>query len=467
MRTLYESGFRPNRPPKGETPKRFEDPKWVQNMTLVLDYNYAMAEFLGASGLTDTDLSDLTPRLVALDQDLAAAREHGQAAFLSLPLQTGIITELRQVAKPLLEWCWDLAVLGPGSVAAGVRALHQALRHPQHNKFPMARRQHKLGLWVADTIDPDSFYGLLDGLDLRRACFHVVSPAGDNPETLAQFLWVYNLMKKRFGEDQAKERLIITSGPESGPLQSLAARERLTSLAVPPGVPGPLAVLSAAGLLPAHLAGIDVAELLAGAGYMAQRLQDASSGHNPACRLAALFYLFATAKTRPILAFLPYAGALAGLGEWFCQLWALTFGPESAASTPVAANPSHLPFFLAGPDDKLVTFVTVDKSQQNLEIPDGYADAAPSLPGRSFKELLEARQQTAAAQLVQAGRPSLTLQLPEINPFTIGQLIYLLEVTKVIAAGLFGVKVGDQPTDREARRQANNPPPALEKYRIT
>ena len=474
MRSLYETGFRPNRPPKGETAKRYEDPRWVQGMTLALDHNYAMAEFLGAGGLTDTDLSDLTPRLVALDQDLAAARESGQAAFLELPHQTEIITKIRQVAKPLLEWCWDLVVLGPGA-AAGVRALHQALCHPQHNKFPMARRQHKLGLWVADTIDPDYFYGMLDGLDLRRACFNVISPDGDIPETLAQFLWIYNLLKNRFGEDKARERLIITSGPESGALQSLAARERFPSLAVPPGVRAPFSVLSAAGLLPAYLAGIDVAELLTGAGYMAQRLKDASVDHNPAYRLAALFYLFATAKSRPILAFLPYSQALAGLAEWFCQLWAATVGPEPAASTPVATDQPQLPFYLEGPDDKLVTFVTVDSSQQNLELPDSYPDAALSRKGRSFKELLQAQQLAAAGQLRQAGRPNLTLHLPEINPFTIGQLIYLLEVVTVAAAGLFGIKAYGQPTDRgqpttsgfRSRREVSEAPPALEKYRIT
>jgi glucose-6-phosphate isomerase len=465
MRSLYETGFRPNRPPKGETAKRYEDPGWVQGMALLIDHNYAMAEFLGAGGLTDTDLGDLTPRLVALDQELAAARESGQAAFLDLPHQTEIVTKIRQKAKPLLEWCWDLVVLGTGA-ASGVRALQQALCHPQHNKFPMARRQHKLGLWVADTIDPDYFYGMLDGLDLRRACFSVISPDGDSPETLAQFLWIYNLLKNRFGEDKARERLIITSGPESGPLQSLAARERLPSLGLPPGVRGPFSVLSGAGLLPAHLAGIDVAELLAGAGYMAQRLKDASVDHNPAYRLAALFYLFATAQKRPILAFLPYAAALAGLVEWFCQLWAATLGSEPAASTPLAAGLSQLPSYLEGPDDKLIALVTVDKSQQNLDLPDSYPDAALSLKGRSFKELLQAQQQAAAGQLRQSGRPSLTLHLPEINPFTIGQLIYLLEVAVVAAAGLFGVTVNDQPTDRGVRLEASEAPPALEKYRI-
>jgi glucose-6-phosphate isomerase len=470
MRSLFESGHRPNRPPKSEGPKRFEDPKWVQKMTLILDHNYAMAEFLGGAGLTDTDLSDLSPRLKALDQGLVAARQSGQAAFLDLPHQTLVIKEIRQLAKPLLEWCWDLVVLGAGGEASGVRALHQALLPPQHNKFPMARRHHKLGLWVADTIDPDYFWGLLDGLDLRRACFNVISTSGDTPETLAQFLWVYNLLKNRFGEDKAKERLVITTAADTGPLQSLASRQRFPSLAVP-AMAGPFAVLSAAGLLPAYLCGIDVEELLAGARALDHRLQDATPDTNPAYRLAALFYLFAATRKRPLLVCLPYAGALAGLAEWFCELWTATLGRVPAASTPVWA-PRLYP---EGPDDKLTIFLAADKFQQPLEIPDSYPEsvAVSSLGGQSFEELLQATRQAAAFQLMNAGRPNLTLHLPEINPFTIGQLLYLLEVATVAAAHLFGVKVGDlwggsqKTVSGPGGREFADAPPALEKYRIT
>ncbi|MEJ2671258.1 MAG: glucose-6-phosphate isomerase [Deltaproteobacteria bacterium] len=471
-------------------PKRYEDPEWVRGMMVSLDHNYAMAEFLGGSGLEDTELSEFGPRLAALDQDLAAQRQSGQAGFMDLPYQTEVVTEIRRVGKPLLEWCWDLVVLGAGGLSLGTRALHQALRHPQHNKFPMARRNHKLGLWVADNIDPDYFYGLLDGLDLRRIGVNVISTSGHTVETLAQFLWVYQLLKNRLGRDKARERLILTTGPEPGPLQELCARERFISLAVPPGVGGGLAAFSAVGLLPAYLTGIDVEELLAGARTMDQHLKEASPESNPAYRLAALFYLFATAKKRPILVFMPYARALGGLAEWFCQLWAASLGKGPSGSTPMRAvgvtdQHSQLQLYREGPADKLVTFLTVDKFQQSLEIPNSYPDEADLsyLGGHSFEELLQVEQRAAAFNLMKGGRPNLTLHLPEINPFTMGQLIYLLQVVTAAAAYLFGVSAFDQTGDERgqqttyglmgrpgfetSRQEFNASPPALEKYRIT
>jgi glucose-6-phosphate isomerase len=477
--------------------KRYEDPKWVQSMKLSLDHNYAMAEFLGENGLKETDLHSLAPRLEAFRQDLAARRQNGQMGFMDLPYQTQVIKEARQVAKPLLEWCWDAVVLGIGGSALGARALHQALCHPQHNKFPMARRHLKLGLWVADNIDPDGLYGLLDGLDMRRIAFNVISKSGHTTETLAQFLWVYKLLKGRVGEAKARERLVITTDPEAGPLRSLAAKEHLVSLAVPPNVGGRFSVLSAVGLFPAVLTGIEVEELLAGARFMDRHLTDAAPEQNLAYRLAALFYLFAAAKSRSNLVFMPYASTLAGMADWFCQLWAESLGKRqdlqgkvvNAGSTPVRAlgttdQHSQLQLYLEGPADKLITFLAVDKFKNHLEIPNLYPDqeALSYLGGHSLNELLRVEQQATAFNLMKAGRPNLTLHLPEINPFTIGQLIFLLEAVTVAAAFLFGVNAFDQPGVEGGKqttyglmgrggfeafhREFAEAPPALEKYRI-
>jgi glucose-6-phosphate isomerase len=388
---------------------RYEEPSWVQSMRLSLDHNYAMAEFLGESGLKDTDLESLAPRLKAFHHDLA-------------------------------------------------------------------------------------------GLDMRRTCFNVISKSGNTAETLAQFLLIYRLLKGRVGEAKARERLIITTDPGKGPLRSLVARERLASLAVPPNVGGRFSVLSAVGLLPAALAGIDVEELqelLAGARFMDQQLKDADPDGNLAYRLAALFYLFATAKQRPILVFMPYASTLAGMAEWFCQLWAESLGKPRdlrghvmpAGSTPVRAmgttdRHSQLQLYMGGPTDKLITFLAVDKFQYHLEIPDLYPDqdALSYLGGHSLNELLRVEQQATAFNLMKAGRPNLTLHLPEINPFTIGQLIYLLEVMTVAAAFLFGVNAFDQPGVEGGKqtsyglmgrrgfenfqRQFTEASPPMDKYRI-
>jgi len=463
--------------------KRFEDPKWAEAQGLTLDHSQAMAEALGEQGLQEEELRGLEPRLAALDQDLAAARQNGKLAFLDLPYRVEVVPEVRRLAKPLLEWCWEFVVLAQGGAALGVQALHRALCHPQHNYMPIGRRHHLPSLWVLEDCDPDRVYGLLDSLQLRRTAVNVINKAGSGAQVLAQFLFIYRLIQTRV-PGREKGCFIVTTDPEQGALRRLAALEGLPSLGVPSGVAERFALFSPVGLLPAAMLGIDLEELLAGARFMDQRLKAAGPGGNPAYRLAALIFLFASRRGRPLLVLLPGAWALTGMADWFCQLWAESLGKPPAGTTPEVGRSSHRQLYLEGPQDKLIAFLEVEKLQHHLEVPHLFGAAAglEHLEGRGLGDLCRTGKQAAAFHLRQAGRPSLTLSLPEINAFTVGQLIYLLQVVTVAAASLFAVNPLDQPAVERLEmtrqsllgragleiqgREATAAPPSLKKYRL-
>ena len=441
--------------------QRYNDPKWTSTQAISLDYNYAMADFVGDHGLSPEELEVLTPKLGQVHEELQAGRESGKYAFFDLPYETEVIKDMKRLAKPLLDWCWEFVVLGIGGSALGVRALHQALCHPQHNILPVGRRKHHPGLWVLDNIDPDYLYGMLDALNMKRVAVNVISKSGTTTETLAQFLFIYQLLKSRLGgEDKIRQRLIITTDPEMGPLRKLVDKEGFLSLSVPPRVGGRYSVLTAVGLFPSHLAGIDIDELLAGARFMDQRLQNSSVEDNLAYKLAALYFLFFRAKGRNLLVTMPYASNLAAMADWFAQLWAESLGKRidlagnlvETGSTPVRAlgvtdQHSQLQLYGEGPHDKLITFWQVEKFEHTLKIPPLFGDreGLGYLGGKAFNELFKAEETATAFNLMKAGRPNLTLNLPEVNAFTMGQLIYLMEVVTVAAGGLLEVNPLDQP----------------------
>lgn len=441
--------------------QRYEDPKWMITQAVSLDFNYAMADFIGDGGLRTEELDALNPKLAQVHEELQAGRESGKYAFFDLPYDTEVIKNIRGLAKPLLEWCWEFIVLGIGGSALGARALHQALCHPQHNLLPIGRRKHHPGLWVLDNIDPDYMYGMLDAFNIKRVAVNVISKSGTTAETLAQFLFLYRLLASRLGgEDKLRDLLVITTDPKKGPLRELVDEKGFKSLAVPPQVGGRYSVLTAVGLFPAHLAGIDVEELMAGARFMDQRLKDSPVAENLAYKLAALCYLFFREKNRPILVTMPYASSLTALAEWFAQLWAESLGKRvdvngnlvETGSTPVRAlgvtdQHSQLQLYAEGPHDKLITFWSVNKFQHSLEIPAyfGELDACGYLAGHTLNELFKAEETATAFNLMKAGRPNLTLMLPEVNAFVVGQLIYLLEVATVAAGGLLEINPLDQP----------------------
>lgn len=479
-------------------PKRHEYQERTDHakMAITLDYNFVMSEFVGpANGLKEAELEELTPRLENVDQQIKAWRASGDIGFFDLPYHEETVKEIKGLVKQLKEWCRDVLVLGIGGSALGAHALQQALCHPSHNYFPIGKRQYHSRLFVADNIDPDSFYGRLDDLELKRTAVNVISKSGSTAETLAQFLFVYNLLQGRLGTDKARESIILTTDPEKGLLRRLAQTEGFASLSIPPNVGGRFSVLSAVGLFPAAMAGIDIKDLLAGARFMDQRLQTAAISENLAYRLAACYYLAFTRQGRSIQVLMPYAASLTGVADWFCQLWAESLGKKFALDgslvhtgpTPVRAvgatdQHSQLQLFMEGPADKIITFLEVEKFNQSLTIPSCFPDIEGMnyLGGHTFAELLAAEKKTTAYHLQKAGRPNLTIRLPEINAFTIGQLMYLFEVTVVAMGGLLNINPFDQPGvegSKQAtyglmgrhgyeaqREELENAPPLLDKY---
>lgn len=422
------------------TKKRYEDLRWAEAQTLTLDYEDALAWALEKEGLGESERAAFDARFPALDRELAEARQEGKLAFLELPYQVQVLPELRRLTKPLLEWCWELVVLAQGSAALGIRGLRQALCHPQHNFLPNPRRHYRPSLWVLEEGDPDRVYGLLDSLQLRRTVVNVISKSGSGAALLAQFLFIYRLLKSRV-PTRARDCVIVTTDPEQGVLRRLAALEGFPSLAVPAAVPERFALLSAAGLLPAAMAGMDVEELLAGARFMDHRLKAAGPQGNEAYRLAALTCLWASRRGRASLVLLPGAWALTGMARWFCQLWAESLGTGAGVPALEEGRPSNWRLYLEGPQDQLIAFLEVAKFQHQVEVPQLFSQVAglEDVEGRDLGDLQRARREVAAARLKQRGRPCLTLTLPEVNAFTMGQLIYLLETATVAAASLLGM----------------------------
>jgi glucose-6-phosphate isomerase len=439
---------------------REEIPEYSQH-PITLDYTFVMSEYLGpVHGLQKNAFVELNPRLEELDRLIKDWRAEGAMGFFDLPYDQQSVTEIKKLAKQFKEWCRDLLVLEVGTTAAGIKALRQALCHPSHNRFPVGRRQYHSRLFVSENIDPESFYGLLDDLELKRLAVNVISKSGETPATLAKFLFLYNLLQGRMDEAKARESFLFTTDPEQGSLRRLIAEKGFPSLSFPRSISSQFSILAAAGLFPAAMAGIDIAGLLAGARFMDQRLQSVPISQNPAYRLAACYYLALTQQGRSIQVIMPYTDRLTGLADWFCGLWAGSLrqasdpgeavaglGPIPLRAEGISDHYSLLPQVLHRPADKLVTFLEVAQFTQNLPISSGFQNIPDLnyLGGHTLTALLSAEKKAAALSLVKAGCPNLTIKIPEINAFTIGQLVYLCQYAIVSLAGLFKVDPSGEP----------------------
>jgi glucose-6-phosphate isomerase len=219
-------------------------------------------------------------------------------------------------------------------------------------------------------------------------------------------------------------------------------------------------VLSAVGLLPAALAGIDIEALLAGAADMDERCRTGDMPRNPAGMFAALQYLAHTERGAPIHVMMAYTDRLYSVADWFSQLWAESLGKQHdlrggevfRGPTPVKAlgatdQHSQVQLYIEGPFDKTITFLTARETALDVAIPEVYhdIDELSYLGGRTLGELLDAERQATAGALASRGRMNMTIELPRIDARALGQLFMMLQIATVYAGVLYEVDPLDQP----------------------
>jgi glucose-6-phosphate isomerase len=426
---------------------------------LLLDYNRMLVPAIGAHGIDPADLAGLEPRVAGIVADLEPRRAAGELGFLDLPGERRLVEQIRSFGEGVGQAFDTIVVLGIGGSALGALALQHALLPPHWNELDDERREYFPRLYVLDNVDPTTIGPFLDRLDLRRTLVNVISKSGATAETMSQFLVVRDRMVAQF-RDEYGSHFLFTTDPENGVLRRIAEAESIATLPVPANVGGRFSVLSAVGLLPAALVGIDIVALLEGAARMAARCRTTTLRENPAALFGTLQYLAQSARGANVHVMMPYSDRLYGMADWFRQLWAESLGKKlsvdgrevNAGPTPVKAlgatdQHSQAQLYMEGPFDKTVTFLAARERAVNVPIPAAYPDidAIAYLGGQSLGALIDAERRATAGALARAGRMSMTIELPAVDAASIGELIMMLEIATVVAGALYGVNPLDQP----------------------
>ncbi|MGB8226730.1 MAG: glucose-6-phosphate isomerase [Sedimentisphaerales bacterium] len=422
-------------------------------------YKNVTAEAIGAEhGITKEQFNQLAQKTEPLIGQLNADRKAGKVRYRDLPYQKDTVEKVKQAADKF-GWCENFVVLGIGGSALGNIALQTALNPYMYNLDDKQRKGPRL--FVLDNVDPQqisSFLGWIEGR-LDKTVFNVISKSGRTSETAAQFLTICGMLEQKLGKDSLKKHIIATTDPKEGTLRKTADQLGLVSLDVPDGVGGRFSVLSAVGLLSAAICGIDIEQLLAGAAEMDKKVSQQSFYQNPAAVNAAINWHYYNRGKR-ISVMMPYSFALKDFADWFRQLWAESLGKAkdlsgrmvSVGPTPVKAlgatdQHSQVQLYREGPNDKLFTFLTVEDFEKDVQIGSSSV-AAPQLGylvNQKMSRLLNSEKIATEYALATSQRPSVTVAFEKICPYTVGQFIYLFEVSTSIAGLLFGIDAYNQP----------------------
>jgi len=436
---------------------------------ITLDFANMVTPNLGGEGIDPERLgTDLADRFRLAYQAVEDRRASGEMGFFSLPYASETLARTQELADGYGQWFENLVILGIGGSALGARTLRDGLLGPLWNERDDEARDHFPRIYVLDNVDPHTVRDLLDHIDIRRTLFNVVSKSGSTAETMALYLLLEGLLIDEVGPEKARGHFLFTTDPSDGPLRAIAEGEGIPSLPIPPNVGGRFSVLSPVGLLPAAVAGIDVAALLAGAARADDRCRTPVLAENPAGLMATLLHTAHSESGASIHVMMPYSNRLRSFSAWFQQLWAESLGKaHDLAGNLVHTGPTPLPavgvtdqhaqvqLFMEGPRDKVVMFMAITGEAgaggvdgvEDLEIARHRSgmESVGYLGGHGLGELLDAERRATAEALRRGGRPSMTFEIETLDAESLGELLMLMSIATVYAGALYAVNPLDQP----------------------
>jgi len=431
-----------------------------------LDYTGMMSSSQNPKGFKKEELLGLQTVLDQAQTVLLSQRDSGGIDFSKLlaPIKAQL-PEITAYANTVASKYENFVVLGIGGSALGPLAVHQALNHYYYNELSPEKRGHRPRFYVMDNIDPVRFNELLQMLDPSKTLFNVISKSGNTSETMAQFLIIRDTLRRVCGDGYA-EHIVVTTDKEKGNLLPIVLKEGYQRFVIPAGIGGRFSELTPVGLLAAAICGIDVHQLLEGALAMDQWIRESQGVFvNPAQLRAALAHL-SWQKGKNISVFMPYADGLKTMADWYAQLWAESLGKRvdlqgqvvHVGQTPVKAlgvtdQHSQVQLYVEGPDDKVLTFVTVENFKETRQIPLDLElpEDIQFLGGRTLEELLFAEQKATEYALTLAGRQHQKIMLSSLDAYTVGQLLLLLEWETAYMGELLNINAFDQPGVEEGK----------------
>ncbi len=340
-----------------------------------------------------------------------------------------------------------LIVVGIGGSYLGAKAAIEALGHTFRNAAAGETEIYFAG----QNTSARYLIDLLDVLRGKEVSVNVISKSGTTTEPALAFRILREFMEKKYGEDEARRRIYVTTDADTGALRALSAEKGYETFIIPKNIGGRYSVLTPVGLLPMAVAGLDIEAVMAGAMRACLRYKTPELSANPCYRYAVLRnLLYAEGKSIELLAV--YDPALEYLAEWWKQLFGESEGKEGKGLFPVSVTFTtdlHAigQYIQEGPGLFIETVLQVTNPSVDWTIgedPDNL-DGLNFLSGQTLNDVNEQASRGATLAHVDGGVPNMRIEMEELDEFNFGELIYFFEKACAMSGLLLGVNPFDQP----------------------
>lgn len=358
---------------------------------------------------------------------------------------------IKQAAKKIQKDSEVLVVIGIGGSYLGARAVIEALTNTFYNMQTEEQRKTPQILFVGHNLSPNYINDLIEILGNKDFSINVISKSGTTTEPAIAFRIFREILENRYGIDEARSRIYVTTDKERGALKTLANSEGYETFVIPDNVGGRYSVLTAVGLLPIATAGIDIDKLMNGARTAQLKYEDPNLKYNACYQYAVVRnILYKLYKNIEIL--VNYEPKLHYFTEWWKQLYGESEGKDQLGIFPAGVDfttdlHSMGQYIQDGRRCLFETVIRIEKSDADIEMKEDEdnLDGLNYLAGKTLDYVNKKAMEGTIEAHVDGDVPNIVLQIPNLSEETMGHMIYFFEKACAMSGMILGINPFNQP----------------------
>ena len=402
--------------------------------------------------VSDSEISNMQPQATAAFELLKAKKGPGNdfLGWVDLPVNYDKeeFARIKVAAEKIKKSCDILVVIGIGGSYLGARAAIEFVKSPLYNNL---KKDTPDVYFAGNNISSTALTELLSICEGKDICVNVISKSGTTTEPAIAFRVFKALLNEKYGENGAKERIFVTTDKARGTLKKFSDEAGYETFVVPDDVGGRYSVLTAVGLLPIAVAGIDIDAMMQGAADAREAFNTPDILQNDAVRYAVIrnVLLRKGLNTEILVGYEPY---LTMTAEWWKQLYGESEGKDKKGIFPASvifSTDLHSmgQYIQDGRRSLFETVISVKDNGAEFTIPHDEAnvDGLNFISGKALDYVNKTAMTATLLAHNDGGVPNMLLELSDKSAYTFGYMVYFFELACAISGYVLGVNPFDQP----------------------
>ena len=414
------------------------------------------------TGIEDKEILKFRDKVEKIHNELheMAKEENEFVGWLNLPTNydKDEFEKIIKASKKIRNDSEVLVVIGIGGSYLGARAVIEGLTNTFYNMLPDKQRKAPQIFFVGNNMNPNYINDLIECIGKKDLSINVISKSGTTLEPAISFRIFREILESKYGLDEARKRIYVTTDKEKGALKTLSNEEEYETFVIPDNVGGRYSVLTAVGLLPIAVAGIDIKKLMSGARNAQENYNQGDLKYNECYKYAvARNILYNKDKTTEIL--VNYEPKMLMFTEWWKQLYGESEGKDGKGIFPAGTTfttdlHSLGQYIQEGKRNIFETVLNIEKAKNNIKLKadEDNLDGLNYLEGKTLDYVNHKAMEATIAAHVTGGVPNIVIKMKRLDEETLGELIYFFELACGVSGKILGVNPFNQPGVEEYKK---------------